>query len=145
MSLHKVVLLLGSNLGNREAYLQEAIAKIGKHIGEIVILSEIEKSQPVEFVSNNFFCNIAMYILTDFSPVKLLKEIKRIENEMGRVQDSFKVGRYVDRIIDIDIIQFDNIIFESNALEIPHKKHLFEREFSKKLLKNLNEKIKTQI
>jgi 2-amino-4-hydroxy-6-hydroxymethyldihydropteridine diphosphokinase len=86
-----------------------------------------------------------LYILTDFSPLKLLNEIKRIEKEMGRVQDSFKVGRYVDRIIDIDIVQYDDIIFKSNTLEIPHRKHLFEREFSKKLLKELNEKIKTQI
>lgn len=60
-----------------------------------------------------------------------------IENEMGRTQDSSFSEGYTDRIIDIDIVFYDNIIYESKKLEIPHKKHLFQRDFSKRLLKNL--------
>ena len=145
MSLHKAILLLGSNLGDRKAHINEAINSVEIKIGNIIAISDIEETEPVEFVSNNFFCNIALGILTNLSPFSLLKEIKKIERKMGRVHDSFTVGGYVDRLIDIDIIQYDEISFISEKLEIPHQKHLFEREFSKKLLKNLNEKLKTQI
>jgi len=55
---------------------------------------------------------------------------------MGRVNDSAISGGYTDRIIDIDIIKYDELKFTSERLEIPHKKHLFEREFSKILLKD---------
>jgi 2-amino-4-hydroxy-6-hydroxymethyldihydropteridine diphosphokinase len=65
-----------------------------------------------------------------------LKEIKNIEKEMGRAQDSSVVGGYIDRIIDIDIVNLEMII-QSKILEIPHKKHLFERDFSKVLLEEI--------
>jgi 2-amino-4-hydroxy-6-hydroxymethyldihydropteridine diphosphokinase len=55
---------------------------------------------------------------------------------MGRVNDSKISGGYADRIIDIDIIKYNELKFTSERLEIPHKKHLFEREFSKILLKD---------
>ena len=100
---------------------------------------------PVEFVSNNIFRNIALGLFTQHSPFFLLKAVKRIEEEMGRLSDSFAIGEVVDRLIDIDIVTYDNINFESNKLILPHKKHLFERDFSKVLLQSLNEKIKTQI
>lgn len=145
MSFNKVILLLGSNLGNKEANLHKAIENIEKQIGKVVFFTEIDKTAPVEFVSKNIFCNIALCIHTDFSPFLLLKGVKKIEKEMGRTQDSFIVGEYTDRIIDIDIVKFSNIVFKSEKLEIPHQKHLFERDFSKRLLTNLNEKIKTQI
>lgn len=137
MSLHKAILLLGSNLGDRKAHLNEAINSIEIKIGNIIAISDIEETKPVEFESNNFFCNIALSVLTNLSPFSLLKEIKKIERKMGRIHDSFIVGGYVDRLIDIDIIQYDEILFMSEKLEIPHQKHLFEREFSKKLLKKL--------
>lgn len=145
MSLHYVTLLLGSNLGDTEKNIKDAIAKIENRIGKIKFCSKIIETIPVEFVSKNNFRNIALGLHVPISPFCLLKEIKIIENDMGRAQDSFAVGEYVDRIIDIDIITFDNINYKSKHLEIPHKKHLFEREFSKKLLEDINEKIKTQI
>lgn len=145
MSYNKVILLLGSNLGNREAHLLEAIALIETRLGKVSCATEIADTEPVEFVSNNYFCNIAIVISTQKSPFSVLGVIKNIEKEMGRLLDSFTVGSYTDRIIDIDIVQFNNIRYESEILEIPHHKHLYEREFSKVLLENLNEKIKTQI
>lgn len=140
MSSHYVVLLLGSNLGNKKENLDKAIAKIEKHIGIIKKKTEIIETEPVEFVSKNIFCNIALELYTILSPTVLLKQIKLIENEMGRTIDSSLVGSYIDRIIDIDIVFYDNILFESRNLKIPHLKHLFQREFSKKLLKNINKK-----
>lgn len=145
MSSHYVVLLLGSNLGDTEQNLKNAIAKIEKSVGNINFFSQMIESMPVEFVSNNIFRNIALGLFTQHSPFFLLKAVKRIEEEMGRLSDSFAIGEVVDRLIDIDIVTYDNINFESNKLILPHKKHLFERDFSKVLLQSLNEKIKTQI
>ena len=145
MSSHYVVLLLGSNIGDTEQNLKNAIAKIEKSIGNINFFSQMIESMPVEFVSNNIFRNIALGLFTQHSPFFLLKAVKRIEEEMGRLSDSFAIGEVVDRLIDIDIVTYDNINFESNKLILPHKKHLFERDFSKVLLQSLNEKIKTQI
>ncbi|WP_312286241.1 2-amino-4-hydroxy-6-hydroxymethyldihydropteridine diphosphokinase [Chryseobacterium gleum] len=136
MSQHKVVLLLGSNLGEQKKNVELALKRIsdaGNHISQI---SEYLMSEPVEFASSNIFCNIATVIFTDLSPIQLLDCIKNIEVEMGRINDSKVSGSYTDRIIDIDIIKYNELNFKSERLEIPHKKHLFERDFSRVLLKD---------
>lgn len=135
MSQHKVVLLLGSNIGDKKNNLDTALERL-KTIGDILQNSEYLTSEPVEFVSSNNFCNIATIIFTHFSPIQLLNHIKKIEIEMGRLNDSKISGGYADRIIDIDIIKYNELKFSSERLEIPHKKHLYEREFSRILLKD---------
>ena len=135
MSQHKVVLLLGSNIGDKKNNLDIALDK-RKSVGSLLRNSEYLTSEPVDFVSSNNFCNIATIIFTHFSPIQLLSEIKKIEIEMGRINDSRKSGGYTDRIIDIDIITYNELKFSSEKLEIPHKKHLFDRELSKILLKD---------
>lgn len=142
MSQHNVILLLGSNLGERKKNLNEALQIIEKNVGNIEKKTEFLESVPVEYDSNNIFCNIAVNISTYFSPVRVLLEIKKIEQNMGRLTDSMKTGFYEDRLIDIDIICFDRIFFKCNKLQIPHYKHINEREFSAKLLSELDEKHK---
>lgn len=137
MSQHKVVLLLGSNIGDTKSNIDTAIKKI-KEANFVFKKSEYLISLPVEFVSSNIFCNIAAIIFTHFSPIQLLNFIKKIEFDMGRANDSKISGVYTDRIIDIDIVSYNDLNFISERLEIPHKKHLFEREFSKILLKDLS-------
>ena len=137
MSSYYVVLLLGSNIGNTLENIENAIAKIEKRIGKIDKFSKILETKPVEFVSNNIFRNIALSLYASISPFSLLKEIKNIEKEMGRLEDSSVKGGYEDRIIDIDIVKFGEINLQSSVLEIPHKKHLFERDFSRILLQEL--------
>ena len=138
MSLHYVVLLLGSNLGDTKSNLNQAIAKIENCLGKIIKTSEMIETQPVEFGSINIFRNIAISLTTTISPYSFLNIVKSIEKDMGRELDSSAVGGYIDRIIDIDIVKFNNINFESEKLKIPHYKHLCEREFSKALLDSLN-------
>ncbi|MDQ1097424.1 MULTISPECIES: 2-amino-4-hydroxy-6-hydroxymethyldihydropteridine diphosphokinase [Chryseobacterium] len=133
MSQHKVILLLGSNLGDQKKNLETAIEKI-KGRCEILNISEFLTSEPVEFVSSNIFCNIALIISTALSPIQLLDFVKNIEVEMGRTNDSKASGAYCDRIIDIDIVKFNGLKFLSERLEIPHQKNLYERDFSKILL-----------
>ena len=134
MSHHLVTLLLGSNLGKQKDNIDFAISRIEEEVGELVGQSEIIYTKPVEFVSNNIFCNIALRIKTQFSPIKLLNLVKKIEVEMGRTDDSLITKGYADRVIDIDIVFYGNMNFSSLRLEIPHSKHVYEREFSKKLL-----------
>lgn len=134
MSQHKVVLLLGSNIGNQKNNIDIALSKISK-VCSILKKSEYLTSEPVEFASCNIFCNIATIISTHLSPIQLLDYVKKIEIEMGRLTDSSASKIHTDRIIDIDIVKYDELKFVSERLEIPHNKHLFEREFSRILLK----------
>jgi len=136
MSQHKVVLLLGSNLGDQKKNIELAVQKISEGGNQMLKISEFLMSEPVEFVSSNIFCNIALVIFTRYRPIQLLDFVKGIEIEMGRINDSKVSGGYADRIIDIDIIKYDELNFKSKRLEIPHHKHLFEREFSSILLKD---------
>lgn len=136
MSQNKVVLLLGSNLGDQKKNLEHALQKISEGGNEISQTSEFLITEPVEFVSSNIFCNIASIIFTRLSPIQLLDFVKGIEVEMGRINDSTSSGGYSDRIIDIDIIKYNDLKFRSERLELPHQKHLFERDFSKILLKD---------
>ncbi|WP_426481761.1 2-amino-4-hydroxy-6-hydroxymethyldihydropteridine diphosphokinase [Chryseobacterium sp. R2ACT005] len=136
MSQHKVVLLLGSNLGEQKKNVELALKKLKDAGNNISQTSEYLMSEPVEFASSNIFCNIAAIIFTPLSPIQLLYCIKNIEVEMGRINDSKVSGGYTDRIIDIDIIKYNELNFQSERLEIPHKKHLFERDFSRVLLKD---------
>ena len=110
-------------------------------MGRVIKSSGILENSPVEFDSLNIFCNIAIDVQTIYSPIKLLDEIKKIESEMGRIHDSKFFGEYRDRIIDIDIVSYEGLIFSCDRLEIPHHKHLYDRDFSRKLLDELASEI----
>ena len=139
--MYNVVLLLGSNLGNAENNILLALSELEKRAGKIIKKTKISKTLPVEYDSDNVFCNIAVSMQTAHSPIKLLDEIKKIENEMGRIHDSKFFGEYRDRIIDIDIVTYEGLVFSSDKLEIPHHKHLYDRDFSIKLLDELASEI----
>lgn len=137
MSLQPVILLLGSNLGDRKKNLIAASVFLEDKVGKILRKSEIIETKPVEFCSFNYFLNFALLINTSFSPIKLLKTVKEIEKSMGRTEDSSVSGYYMDRVIDIDIIKYSDIVFRCRSLEIPHLKHLKERDFSKILIEEI--------
>lgn len=137
MSYHKAILLLGSNKNNPRARIEEAIQKIQVFEIEVVKLTKIIETKPVEFESSFIFCNIAIEIKTVFSPIVLLQKLKSIERDMGRISDSSVTQTYTDRVIDIDIVYYDAICFLSSKLRIPHTKHVFDRDFSKALLHEL--------
>lgn len=137
MSYNSVVLLLGSNINNPEKNIQIALQKIEIEVGSILKNSELITSEPVEFESYNNFCNIAVQLKTQFSPIALLGQLKKIEREMGRTRDSLDFGSYQDRIIDIDIILYNNIKFISNKLIIPHQKNLYERDFAREIINEI--------
>ncbi|MGS0749000.1 2-amino-4-hydroxy-6-hydroxymethyldihydropteridine diphosphokinase [Halpernia sp. GG3] len=139
MSQHLVVLLLGSNLGDSKHNIDEAIDYLQREIGQVTEKSEYLISNAVEFESCNIFCNIAIRVVTNFSPFMLLQKLKQIERKLGRKVDSAASGKYSDRIIDIDIVFYDALIYKSKKLIIPHHKNVNERDFSKKLITQLKE------
>ncbi len=137
MSHNEVILLLGSNRGIPEKNLEMALELLEKSSCVIKRKSKVLKTEPVEFKSDQLFCNIAVEVCTALSPVKLLKELKGIEKSMGRETDSGTSRMYTNRIIDIDIVTFNGLGFISALLEIPHRRHLNERVFSKELIADL--------
>ena len=124
--MYNVVLLLGSNLGSAENNILLALSELENRVGKIIKKTKISKTLPVEYDSDNVFCNIAVSMQTAHSPIKLLDEIKKIETEMGRIHDSKFFGEYRDRIIDIDIVTYEGLVFSSDRLEIPHQFDYFD-------------------
>ncbi len=94
---------------------------------KIIKLSRIYKSKPWGFQSSNFFLNIILLGETSLSPWALIFEIKKIESKMGRKLLKRK-NTYEDRIIDIDIIFYEDLIIDSKTLTIPHP-YMHKRDF----------------
>jgi len=116
--MSKVYLSIGSNKGNRSVLINKAIDEIEKKIGIIISRSTIYQSKSWGFDSNDFY-NLCLLIDTDIMPKSLLINLKKIEKSMGREDVD---GSYSDRLIDIDILFYDNITTDSEDLKIPHPK-----------------------
>lgn len=135
--MNKVILLLGSNLGNKKNNLEQAFSFLQNEIGTIEKISPFLETEPEGYLSNNNYINVALALTTFLSPLQVLKKIKFIERKMGRLNDTSITKIYTDRIIDIDIVNYNNIIFENKSLSIPHFQHTHCRKFSIKLLNTL--------
>jgi len=115
---HTVYLALGTNLGKKNQNLLIAISLIAERIGILSAISSVYETAPWGFESNNSFLNQVVKVETDLLPLDLLKKTQELEKEMGRTQKSN--NSYQDRIIDIDIILYDDLSFESKELTLPH-------------------------
>lgn len=124
---HTVYLSLGTNLGDRERNLTDAIARIGEMIGIVECQSSFIATEPWGFVSDNAFLNAAVKVSTQLSPHDLLHRTQQIEREMGRTVKS-DGGCYHDRIIDIDILLYDDTSISTPELTIPHPL-MYQRDF----------------
>ena len=123
-----VYLSLGSNIGDRVGYVQQATSLLGacENIN-IVSTSSFYETEPWGMESENWFVNAVIQITTTLEPEQLLAECQRIENQLGRKRTDKNI-EYSDRTIDIDIIFYDNIIINTPTLTIPHK-HFHRRVF----------------
>ena len=115
---HKVFLLLGSNMSVRMHYLSFAKEQIANRIGAVITLSSIWESEPWGFDAEMSFLNQVLVVETDLDPVPVLKIIQEIENLAGRKRNP-EAG-YISRTLDIDILFFDEEVFQSPKLTIPH-------------------------
>lgn len=125
--LHTAYFGLGTNLGDREENIRRAYELIQKRVGSIVRRSSLYHSAPWGFESDNAFVNTAVCVETSLTPHEVLQATQQIEREMGRTQKSVN-GIYHDRIIDIDILQYDDVQMSTPELTLPHP-HINERPF----------------
>jgi 2-amino-4-hydroxy-6-hydroxymethyldihydropteridine diphosphokinase len=109
---------LGSNVGEREQHLADAIAALREHGVEVEATSSLYETEPVgEFLDQPDFLNAAVRIRTTLRPHELLHLCKAIEVELGRV---FGGPRHGPRPIDIDLLLLEDITLEDDALTLPH-------------------------
>jgi len=120
---HRVYLGLGSNLGDRKAFLDAAISALAPAL-RVLRLSPIYETEPWCFAEQSRFLNMVVEGDTELEPRQLLVILKGIEVKLGR-QPRFRNG---PREIDIDILLFDDLIFDEEGLRIPHPR-LQERAF----------------
>lgn len=119
MEINRCYLGLGTNLGNKVTNLITAQNLIRERIGVISKKSKIYETPPFGFESSHSFLNMAIEVETFLSPNELLKSLQEIELEMGRTTKSTN-GIYSSRIIDIDILLYNQLEFTSENLVIPH-------------------------
>ena len=109
-------LLIGGNLGNRPAYLQQAIELIEQSCGNIVHSSAIYETAAWGITEQPSFYNQAIALTTRLAPDELMRQLLHIEETMGRKR-TVKMG---PRIIDLDILLIDSLIISSSLLTLPH-------------------------
>ncbi len=123
--MSRVFLALGSNKGNRENYLNQAIIALASDSKNTLIkVSSIYETKPYGTVPQKNYLNGVVLIETDYTPTELYRSIKEIERKVGRT-DSVRWG---EREIDIDIILIDLLVFKNKFITIPHKDYT-KRDF----------------
>ena len=115
-----IYLSLGSNLGDKEGNILRAYTLIEQRIGHIARKSSLHRTAPWGFESSNDFLNSVIAIETSLTPRELLTETQRIEKEIGRTAKTSADGTYQDRLIDIDILIYNDLIIGEPDLQIPH-------------------------
>ena len=118
-----VYLGLGSNLGDRAANLDAAIAKL-RELGDVAAVSGFYETEPVEVSDQPWFLNAALALETELMPRQLMGRILAVEQSMGRKRMQPKGPR----LIDIDVLLFGNSVIETPQLIVPHPR-MHERRF----------------
>ena len=125
-------LSLGTNLGDRKKNLTSAMKLIGEKVGTVVSSSDFMETDPWGFESANRFLNMAIKVDTTLQPLEVLHATQEIERKLGRTKKSVN-REYHDRLIDIDILLYDNLVMNTPELTIPHPL-MYKREFVMKPL-----------
>ncbi|MCL2134782.1 MAG: 2-amino-4-hydroxy-6-hydroxymethyldihydropteridine diphosphokinase [Candidatus Bathyarchaeota archaeon] len=135
---YKVVLALGTNIGDRKQNIQKALELLSDSL-DVMILSKskLYETEPVGYVNQEKFYNAAILVETTLNPFELYNKIKTIENNLGR-EKTFKWG---PRVIDIDIIVYEGCIINTNGLTLPHKEYM-QRAFVLKPLSDMPDAVK---
>ena len=124
---HMVYLGLGTNLGDKRKNLNDAIRMLENQVGEVEKVSSVIETEPEGFRSDNMFLNAVVKVRTALSPFELLDIPQDVEKSLGRKEKSSN-GIYHDRVIDIDILLYDDINISTPRLVIPHPR-MAQREF----------------
>lgn len=118
---------IGTNLGDRAENLTRAVALISEQVGTVLACSSFMETAPWGFTSDNHFLNAVLAVDTALSPHELLRVTQSIERKLGRLHKTID-GNYSDRIIDIDILLYEDLTIVSEELTIPHP-YILMRDF----------------
>jgi len=123
---HIAYISVGSNLGQKAENCRDGIAALGRsgHV-RLIDQSAFYRTEPVDYQDQEWFVNGVLKIETDLDPLGLLSILKSIEQAAGRIKD---VVRYGPRILDMDIIFFDDLVTNAPALTVPHPR-MHKRRF----------------
>ena len=119
-----IILALGTNIEPREQYLKDALAKIEENNLKIILESSIYETPAWGGVADQNFLNMCIEIETELEAYELLDTVQKIELELGRVRKE----HWGNRTIDIDIIIFNDLVFNDERLIVPHK-YIHDRNF----------------
>ena len=119
-----IILALGTNIEPREQYLKDALAKIVDNNLKIILESSVYETPAWGGVADQNFLNMCIEVETELESYELLDTIQKIELELGRVRKE----HWGNRTIDIDIITFNDLIFNDERLIVPHK-YIHDRNF----------------
>ncbi len=124
----EVLIALGSNLGDREAYISQAVFLLNQHCGEVTSMASLLETEPMGAADQQFI-NSALICKTDLTPPIMLEKLQSIERQLGRTRNT----HWGNRTIDLDILMWRNpsgemLSFSSKALTIPHPEML-KRDF----------------
>ena len=125
-TMAKIYLLLGGNLGDRITYIKMAGKKIAELIGDIKFTSSVYETQPWGFLHETPFLNWLIVAKTALEPAEAMRTILAIEQQLGRVRKGVEISA---RVIDIDILFYDDRIIIEKDLVIPHPR-LHKRRFA---------------
>lgn len=130
---HTVYIALGSNIGDRKAFLESGIEKIRDTKGcQVLRVSDFIETPPYGVAEQEDFLNGAMSLRTLLLPYELMKVLQEIEKASGRE----KTIRWGPRTLDLDILLYDDIILDTEELKIPHEE-MHKRDFVLKPLKQI--------
>jgi len=117
-------LSLGSNLGERKANIENALRRLNEACIQVLKTSSLYRTEPVGYTAQPWFLNCVAEVATDLMPLQLVRRCQAIEREIGR-RPGPKNG---PRVIDIDILLYENAVVRSPEVTIPHPR-MDERRF----------------
>ncbi|MDN3549007.1 2-amino-4-hydroxy-6-hydroxymethyldihydropteridine diphosphokinase [Mucilaginibacter aquaedulcis] len=123
--MNNIFLLLGSNLGNRKEYLQQAVEQIEAQIAPVIHASSVYETQSWGKTDEPDYLNQVLELQTELPAREVLEKILAIENLLGRK----RVEKWGSRIIDIDLLFYGNAIINEPDLKVPHPE-LHKRRFT---------------
>ena len=119
-----VYIALGSNIGDRAHHLREAVHLLDRFAVRVKKVSSLYETEPVGYLDQPWFLNAALVAATELSPQQLLANLLHIESHMG----SKKPFRNGPRLIDLDILLYDDAVIDEPDLQVPHPRML-QRNF----------------
>jgi 2-amino-4-hydroxy-6-hydroxymethyldihydropteridine diphosphokinase len=122
---HTAYISVGSNLGDKLENCRRGIRRLERDEVRLKAESRIYQTEPVDYLDQDWFINIVVKIETLLDPFRLLRLLQSIQRKAGRVQDSIRFG---PRVLDLDIIFYDEVVIHSAQLVIPHPR-MHKRRF----------------